>query len=78
MDERLKTLIAEILDLPVDDISADMNRQLTPEWDSLNHLRLITACESEFDIVLTMDEIAAIHTPQHLQMIIDSRNIGRG
>lgn len=78
MDERLKILVAEILDLPVDDISADMNRQLTPEWDSLNHLRLITACESEFDIVLTMSEIAAIHTPQHLQMIIDSRSIGRG
>jgi len=78
VEERLKLLIAEILDLPVDDIAADMNRQRTPEWDSLNHLRLITACESEFDIALTMDEIAAIHTPQHLEMIIDSRSIGRG
>lgn len=78
MEERLKLLIAEILELRVDDIAADMDRQRTPAWDSLNHLRLITACESEFDVVLTMDEIAAIRTPQHLQELINSRSTARG
>ena len=78
MEERLKLLIAEILELRVDDVAADMDRQRTPAWDSLNHLRLITACESEFDVVLTMEEIAAIRTPQQLQEAINSRGTGRG
>jgi len=72
MNERLKVLIAEILDMPPADIAPDMVRESTTEWDSLTHLRLITALEEEFGVALTMDEIVAIHTPQQLQTIIDS------
>lgn len=72
MNERLRVLMAEMLDLPPDEVQLEMRRADTDAWDSLNHLRLITAIESEFDTVFTMDEIAALQTPADLQRIIDS------
>jgi acyl carrier protein len=73
MNERLRALIAEILDMRPADIAADMARESTTQWDSLSHLRLVTALEDEFGISLTMDEIAAIRTPRQLQTIIDAQ-----
>ncbi|HEX2459037.1 MAG TPA: acyl carrier protein [Vicinamibacterales bacterium] len=75
MNERLRALIAEILDIRPADIAADMARESTTQWDSLSHLRLITALEDEFGISLTMDEIAAIRTPRQLQAIIDAQDV---
>jgi acyl carrier protein len=73
MNERLRVLIAEILDMPPAEIAPDMVRASTTEWDSLNHLRLMTALEEEFGVSLTMDQIAAICTPRELQTIIDAQ-----
>ena len=75
MNERLKALIAEILDMRPADIAADMARESTTQWDSLSHLRLMTALEDEFGVSLTMDEIAAVHTPRQLQTIIDAQGV---
>ncbi len=75
MNERLKALIAEILDMRPADIAADMARESTTQWDSLSHLRLMTALEDEFGVSLTMDEIAAVRTPRQLQTIIDAQGV---
>lgn len=70
MQERLQTLIAEILDLPTARITADLRRESTDAWDSMNHLRLITALEQAFGVQLTMDEIAGIESASQLEQII--------
>lgn len=75
MDERLRQLISELLDLPPEDIVPDLRRADTASWDSLNHLRLITAVESQFGASFTMAQIAALQTPAELQSIIDARTI---
>jgi acyl carrier protein len=75
MNERLRAVIAEILDMRPADIAADMARESTTQWDSLSHLRLVTALEDEFGISLTMDEIAAIRTPRQLQTLIDAQDV---
>lgn len=72
MNERLRLLMAEMLDIPADQVRADLRRTDTDAWDSLNHLRLISAIESEFAAVFTMDEIVAAQTPADLQRVIDS------
>jgi acyl carrier protein len=73
MDERLRALIAEILDLPLARVRADIRRAETETWDSLSHLRIITAIEAEFDLAFTMEEIARFQTPADFQRCIDSR-----
>jgi acyl carrier protein len=70
MDARLRAVMAEILDLEPESLEDDMSRQDTDTWDSLTHLRLITAVESTFGVKLTMDEIAAVDTPRTLENFI--------
>jgi acyl carrier protein len=71
MDERLQSLIAEILDISPEDVGPDLVRADTEQWDSLNHLRLVTAFEEEFGVRLTMDQIAGVRTVRELQGFID-------
>jgi acyl carrier protein len=73
LTKRLQTLIAEMLDLPEQAVTSDTVRADTESWDSLNHLQLVTAIESEFGVKFTMDEIAAVNTAGDLQQIISSR-----
>lgn len=74
MIQRLRSLIAEMLDMPETDIAEDTSRAATETWDSLNHLQLVTALESEFQIKLTMQEIADVSTVGDLQRLIASRS----
>lgn len=77
MDERLQSLIAEVLEISPGDVVPDLERADTEQWDSLNHLRLIAALEEEFGVRLTMDQIAAVHTVRELQQFIDGREVQR-
>jgi acyl carrier protein len=75
-NQRLRLLIAEMLDLRESDITAETSRAQTESWDSLNHLQLITAVESRFGITLGMDEIAAIQTVGDLERAVEARAPG--
>jgi acyl carrier protein len=55
IEQKLKEIIGDIFDL--DEISDEVTSDTVEIWDSLNHLRLVTALEDEFGINLTMDEI---------------------
>ena len=57
MNQRVKQVIADVLGLDVDAIADDLSRDNADSWDSLNHLRIVTALEQEFSITLSMDEI---------------------
>ena len=56
-EEKLKELIADTFDIDEDEINDEMTSDTVGKWDSLNHLRLVTALEGEFGISLTMDEV---------------------
>ena len=57
MNSNLQAVFADVLGLE----EGEVNEELTPEtvelWDSLNHLRLITALEEEFGCKFSMAEI---------------------
>jgi acyl carrier protein len=76
--KRLQSLIAEMLDLPEEQVTAQTQRADTANWDSLTHLQLVTAVENEFDVKLTMDEIAAIAKVEDLDRILVARSTKLG
>jgi acyl carrier protein len=71
--ERLYAAVAECLQLPRGKVSDELSRQNTPEWDSLNHLLIITAIEAEFDVRFTMDEIASMQSVADFRGVIEGR-----
>jgi acyl carrier protein len=54
---RIREVLAEVLDLDPALIDGTFSRDGAPEWDSLAHLRLVTALEEAFGIKLTMKEV---------------------
>lgn len=73
LEDKLVEIVAELFDLEptaVDD-------RLTPEdvelWDSMNHLRLVSAVEEEFGIKLLMQEIESIRSLAALRALIEQR-----
>ena len=73
MNEKLVEIVAELFDLA----PAAVDDALTPEdvelWDSMNHLRLVSAVEEEFQIKLSMQEIESIHNLGALRALIEQR-----
>lgn len=70
MDAQIKELIADVLDLDEEDITAELSPDDTEYWDSMNHLRLVTALEEEFDIKLTMDEVQSIENVGDIYAVV--------
>lgn len=61
-EDKLKEVLADTFDIDEEDINGETTNQTVEKWDSLNHLRLVTAVEAEFGITLTMDEINSMHS----------------
>ena len=62
MNDSLVDLVADVIGMDASDISSDTSRENAEQWDSMNHLRLITALEETYSIRLTMDEIENIRS----------------
>ena len=60
MNDDVKELISEVFGIDEDDVTLELSQQTLDNWDSMNHLKLVTAVEEEFDVSLTMDDIEEI------------------
>ena len=71
MNAKLVEIVAELFDLE----PAAVDDGLTPEdvelWDSMNHLRLVSAVEEEFQIKLSMQEIESIRSLAVLRALVE-------
>ena len=53
--EKVRTIIAEILDVPIEDVANDTAIGDIAAWDSLHHIQIIAAIENEFGFRFTPD-----------------------
>lgn len=73
MTESLNELIADVLDLDLEDAGDELSRETADNWDSLNHLRIVTAVERAFSIRLTMADIESATSVARLKEIVNAR-----
>ena len=59
MENKIRQILTEMLDFD-GDISDNFSPEDSPNWDSMNNLRIITALEETFKIQFTMDEIMSM------------------
>jgi len=45
MEERLKKIMTQVIDVPIESISNDLSLDTTDNWDSVNHMNLVLALE---------------------------------
>jgi acyl carrier protein len=70
MTRPIITIAAEIFQVEPGSLSAASAPDEVEKWDSLAHLRLITAVEAEYGIRLSMQQIQEIATLGDLEVII--------
>jgi len=71
MNGKLAEIIADIFFLDEDEVTMELTPEDIGLWDSLNHLRLVTAVENAFDIKLTMSEIQSIDNIAKLDELVN-------
>jgi acyl carrier protein len=71
--EQIVTLLACVLDLPVDDIPPEAAPGVVEKWDSLKHMMLILALEEEFDVRFTDDELTDLLSLELIVHIVSEK-----
>lgn len=59
---RLYNLLGDVLGVDPVNLSEESSPDTVAEWDSLNHLMVVTAIEGEFDISISIDEAVAMRS----------------
>jgi acyl carrier protein len=62
IDTRVRTILADVFGMELDQVDATTSTDTVEKWDSLHHLTLVLALEEEFDIQLDDEETVAIVT----------------
>ncbi|MBN1166310.1 MAG: acyl carrier protein [Methanospirillaceae archaeon] len=57
MQDKLIQIMAVVFEMPVTEISDNSSMDTVENWDSLKHIQLMFALESEFGILLQADEM---------------------
>lgn len=57
MNEKLRMIMAEVLEVNPAQITAQTSVENQPKWDSLRHMNLIFAIEDSFGVRFTDDEL---------------------
>ena len=73
MNTKLVELIAEIFFLDEDEVRPELTPDDVDLWDSLNHLRLITAVEVEFGVKFSMNDIQSIDSISRLKELVEAQ-----
>lgn len=57
MEQKLRTIFAESLEISEERVKDELEYNTLPEWDSISHMSLIAAIEDSFDIMLDTEDV---------------------
>ena len=67
MKDRIKLIIAQVLNIPIENVSDEASTKTIPNWDSLNHMNIIFAVEEQLGITFEDDEIMNLTSIKKIQ-----------
>jgi acyl carrier protein len=60
LDARLRTMVAAVFGIPEHHVTDDASPHTIQTWDSVQHIHLVLALESEFGVQFDADDIPAL------------------
>lgn len=73
VSEKLKKVILDQLELDDWELTDETTAGMVPGWDSLSHVRVISAVEEQFGLRFKTAEIYRLQTVGQLQALIDKK-----
>jgi acyl carrier protein len=75
MEERLKKIMTQVIDVPVESINNGSSPDTIDNWDSVNHINLVLALEQAFGISFEPDEIIELMNFELILIILKDKGI---
>lgn len=76
LDSTLRRVFAEVFNMSVDDVVDDLSPDTIDEWDSLSHLRLVSALEEAFKTKFDNSEIMDMTNVSAIREIVSRKTAG--
>lgn len=73
MMETLEDIASGILGIPAKELKDSLVRRETAEWDSFNHLMLVSEIEKKLGIQFTMADVEKVETYGDLKALVDKK-----
>ena len=70
MEDKIKEVISNMFGTPLNGINDQSSPDTIENWDSINHMKLITALEEEFDVEFTDEEILEMQNVKLIKYIL--------
>jgi acyl carrier protein len=74
-DQRLYRVVADALGVDCGSLTESSSPKTVAEWDSLSHLQLVAAVESEFEVNLAPDDILRIRDLASLRAVLAEQGV---
>jgi acyl carrier protein len=73
--ERLQKCFVDALGVPAESVQDSLAYQSIKQWDSVAHMALVAALETEFDLMLDTDEIIRLSSVAQARQILVKRGV---
>jgi len=60
VEDQVKQVMADVLNIDMDSIDGSTSKDNTDSWDSLSHINMIVALEQEFQVSFDVSEIESM------------------
>jgi acyl carrier protein len=74
-ENKLKQVLADVFGIETGIIDENTSVDTVEEWDSLKHLNLVLALESEYDISLTEEQTVEILSYPLIKAVLEEHSI---
>jgi acyl carrier protein len=71
--ERVRELVADVFNVPTEQVTLQTSPNTIESWDSLKHLDLILALEQEFALQISPDEMAEMNSVEIITKVIEEK-----
>ena len=73
MEEQIKELLVDILNIDPNSIDESTSMDNTASWDSMNHLNICLSIEQEFGITLEIFEIESMTSFYDVVQVVETK-----
>jgi len=73
--QKLRVIIAAVLRLPEEQVTAELSAENVDAWDSLNHISILGAVEQEFGVTLPTENLGAFMSVAQLKSLLADRGV---
>ena len=74
--DSVRSIIADIMQVPIDLVGLDSTNENLQGWDSLSHLNLMLALENEFEVAFDKNEVMDCLSLISIVSLLDSKIAG--